>query len=268
MIFFAPGFIGDTSKFNLAVELTRITFPYLLFISMVSLMAGILNSLGRFAAAAATPILLNLCLIGAILLLAPHTPSAGHALAWGVTIAGILQLVWLYVVCGLQGVWLKLPSPRFSPDVRLLLKRMAPVAVGAGVYQINLVIDTVIASLLATGSISFLFYADRVNQLPLGVIGVAVGTALLPMLSRQVRSGDMLGALYSQNRALEFSLLLTLPAAAALMVVAEPVIRILFERGAFGAMETQATAAALGMYALGLPAYVMIKALAPGFFGR
>jgi putative peptidoglycan lipid II flippase len=268
MMFFAPGFIDDNSKFNLAVELTRITFPYLLFISMVSLMAGVLNSLGRFAAAAATPILLNLCLIGAILLIAPYMPSAGHSLAWGVTIAGILQLIWLYVACGRQGVWLKLRSPRLSQDVRVLLKRMAPVAVGAGVYQINLVIDTVIASLLATGSISYLFYADRVNQLPLGVLGIAVGTALLPMLSRQVRSGDKVGALYSQNRALELSLLLTLPATIALLVIADPVIRILFERGAFGAMETQATAAALGMYAVGLPAYVMIKVLAPGFFGR
>jgi putative peptidoglycan lipid II flippase len=268
MILFAPGFISDTGKFNLAVELTRITFPYLLFISMVSLLAGVLNSLGRFAAAAATPILLNLCLIGAILGLAPSMPSASHALAWGVSFAGILQLIWLYGACVHQGIWLKLSLPRLSGDVLVLLKRMAPVAVGAGVYQINLVIDTVIASLLATGSISYLFYADRVNQLPLGVLGVAVGTALLPMLSRQVRSGDLEGALYSQNRALEFSIFLTLPAAVALIVIAEPVVRVLFERGAFGEFETKATAAALGMYAAGLPAYVMIKALAPGFFGR
>ena len=268
MLGFAPGFVGDPGKFSLAVELTRITFPYLLFISLVSLMAGVLNSLGRFAAAAATPILLNLCLIGAILGLAPYMPSAGHALAWGVAGAGVVQFVWLYVACGRQGVWLKLPRPRLEPDVRDLMKRMAPVAVGAGIYQINLVIDTVIASLLPTGSISYLFYADRVNQLPLGVLGVAVGTALLPMLSRQVRGGDGLGALHSQNRALEISLLLTLPAAAALMVIADPVIRVLFERGAFGVAETAATAAALGVYAAGLPAYVMVKALAPGFFGR
>jgi len=268
MLGFAPGFIGDPDKFDLAVDLTRITFPYLLFISLVSLMAGVLNSLGRFAAAAATPILLNLCLIGAILGLAPYMPSAGHALAWGVAGAGVVQFVWLYVACGREGVWLKLPWPRLGPDVRDLMKRMAPVAVGAGIYQINLVIDTVIASLLPAGSISYLFYADRVNQLPLGVLGVAVGTALLPMLSRQVRGGDTVGALHSQNRALEISLLLTLPAAVALMVAADPVIRVLFERGAFGAAETAATAAALGVYAAGLPAYVMVKALAPGFFGR
>ena len=268
MLVFAPGFIGDPGKFNLVVELTRITFPYLLFISMVSLMAGVLNSLGRFAAAAATPILLNLCLIGAILGLAPYMPSASHALAWGVTGAGVLQLVWLYGVCGRQGVWLKLSRPRFDPDVLDLMKRMIPVAVGAGIYQINLVIDTIIASLLPTGSISYLFYADRVNQLPLGILGVAVGTALLPMLSRQVRSGDTVAALRSQNLAIEISLLLTIPAAVALVVIADPVIRVLFERGAFGTAETEATAAALSVYATGLPAYVLVKALAPGFFGR
>jgi len=268
MLGFAPGFVDDPGKFNLAVELTRITVPYLLFISMVSLMAGVLNSLGRFAAAAATPILLNLCLIGAILGLSPYMSSASHALAWGVAVAGVLQFVWLYVVCGQQGVWLKLSRPVLSSGVRDLMKRMAPVAVGAGIYQLNLVIDTVIASLLPTGSISYLFYSDRVTQLPLGVIGVAVGTALLPMLSRQVCNGDEVGAMHSQNRALEISLLLTLPAAFALMVISEPLISILFERGAFGVAETEATAAALGVYALGLPAYVMVKALAPGFFGR
>ena len=265
---FAPGFVGSPEKFDLAVQLTRITFPYLMFISLVSLMAGVLNSLGRFAAAAATPILLNLCLIGAILGLANFTSTPSHALAWGVAGAGLVQFVWLYMACGGEGVWLKMPRPRLTQDVKVLLKRMAPVAVGAGIYQINLVIDTVIASLLPTGSITYLFFADRVNQLPLGVIGVAVGTALLPLLSRQVRAGDTVAAHNSQNRALEFSLLLTLPAAAALMVIAAPVIGVLFERGAFGANETAATAAALAVYAAGLPAYVLVKALAPGFFAR
>ncbi len=268
MLGFAPGFIGDTAKFDLAVELTRITFPYLLFISLVSLMAGVLNSLGRFAAAAATPILLNLCLIGAILGLAQFTETPGHALAWGVAAAGGVQFIWLFAACGREGVWIRLKFPRLTGDVKVLMKRMAPVAVGAGIYQINLVIDTVIASLLPSGSISYLFFADRVNQLPLGVLGVAVGTALLPLLSRQVRAGETEAALHSQNRALELSLLLTLPAAAALMVIATPVIRVLFERGQFGPLETAATAAALGVYAAGLPAYVMVKALAPGFFAR
>lgn len=268
MLGFAPGFIDDPAKFDMAVELTRITFPYLLFISLVSLMAGVLNSLGRFAAAAATPILLNLCLIGAILGLAHYTETPGHALAWGIAVAGAIQFIWLFAACGREGVWIRLGLPKLTDDVKVLLKRMAPVAIGAGIYQINLVIDTVIASLLPSGSISYLFFADRVNQLPLGVLGVAVGTALLPLLSRQVRAGETEAAHHSQNRALELSLLLTLPAACALAVIAEPVIRVLFERGQFGPEETAATAAALGVYALGLPAYVMVKALAPGFFAR
>ncbi len=265
---FAPGFLNRPAIFGLAVELTRITFPYLLFISMVSLMAGVLNALGRFAAAAATPILLNLCLIGAMLWLAPISQTPGHALAWGVAGAGVLQFLWLYIHCVRAGIGLGLPRPRLTPKVRLLLRRTLPVALGAGIYQINLLIDTVIASMLPSGSISYLFYADRVNQLPLGVVGVAVGTALLPLLSRQVRAGDAAAAMHSQNRAAEFSLLLALPSAAALAVLAGPIITTLFARGAFGTIQAEATAAALSVYALGLPAYILVKALAPGFFAR
>ena len=268
MMGFAPGFLGNPHKFQLAIDLTRITFPYLLFISLVSLMAGVLNSLGRFAAAAATPILLNICMIGSVLGLSQITETPGHALAWGVFAAGLVQFVWLYVHCGRAGVWLRLPRPRLTENVRLLIKRALPVAVGAGIYQINLLIDTVIASLLPDGSISYLFFADRVNQLPLGVVGVAVGTALLPLMSRQIRAGDEGAAQYSQNRALELSFLLTLPAAAALVVIAGPVISVLFERGAFGAADATATAAALAVYATGLPAYVLVKTLAPGYFAR
>ncbi len=263
MVGFAPGFVGDPAKFDLAVQLTRITFPYLLFISLVSLMAGVLNSLGRFWAAAATPILLNVCLIGAVLGLSPMMETPGHALAWGVAGAGMVQFVWLLFHCARAGMRLRLPRPRLTPKVRLLARRILPVAVGAGIYQINLLIDTIIASLLPSGSISYLFYADRVNQLPLGIVGVAVGTALLPMLSRQLRGGQAGAAMHSQNRALEFAFLLTLPAAAALIVIADPVIAVLFERGAFGPAEVRATAAALAVYAVGLPAYVLVKALTP-----
>lgn len=268
MVAFAPGFLSTPEKFDLTVYLTRITFPYLLFVSLVSLLGGVLNSLGRFAAAAGTPALLNVCLIGAVLWLAPFTATPGHALAWGVAAAGVLQFVWLFVACGREGVWIRPRWPRLTPAVRQLIRRILPVAFGAGIYQINLVVDMVIASLLPSGSISYLFYADRVNQLPLGVVGVAVGTALLPTLSRQVSTGNEAAALASQNRALEFALLLTLPAAAALAVIAYPVISVLFERGAFGAAEVRATAAALAVYALGLPAYVLVKALAPGFYAR
>jgi len=264
----APGFVGDAVRFDLAVELTRITFPYLLFISLVSMMAGVLNSLGKFATAAATPVILNICLISAALFLAPLTETPAHALAWGMAAGGVVQFVWLLAHCARAGVALRLPRPQLSPRVKLLLKRMAPVALGAGIYQVNLLIDTIIASLLPAGSISYLFYADRVNQLPLGVVGVAVGTALLPLLSRQLRGGDAAGAFNSQNRALEFAFLLTLPAAAALMVIAEPVIDVLFRRGAFGLEEARLTGQALAVYAIGLPSYVLVKALAPGFFAR
>ncbi len=268
MLGFAPGFADDPERFDLAVTLARITFPYLLFISLVSQLGGVLNALGRFAAAAATPIILNLCLIAALLGLSPVLPTPGHALAWGVSAAGIAQFLWLMRACRKAELTLRLPWPRLTPRVKRLLVLMLPGAIGAGVVQVNLLIDVVIASLLPGGSVSFLYYADRVNQLPLGVVGVAVGTALLPLLSRQVRAGAFDDANASTNRAIEFSLLLTVPGAAALLVVAHPIVTVLFERGAFGAAESAATAGALGAYAVGLPAYVLIKVLGPGFFAR
>jgi putative peptidoglycan lipid II flippase len=264
----APGFWTTPDRFALTVELTRITFPYLLFISIASLCGGVLNSLGRFAAAAATPVLLNLCLIGAVLGLAPLLGSTPLALAWGVALAGFVQAVWLLAALARAGIDLRLTWPRLSPDVRLMLGRLVPLAFGVGIYQINMLIDTIVASLLPAGAISYLFFADRITQLPLGVIGVAAGTALLPLLSRQLRAGDEQGALESQNRTLEFTLFFTLPAAIALAVLAEPVVRVLFERGAFATAETAATAGALAAYAWGIPAYVLVKALAPGFFAR
>ncbi|MAF50227.1 MAG: murein biosynthesis integral membrane protein MurJ [Rhodospirillales bacterium] len=262
----APGFTETPERFQLAVIFTRITFPYLMFVSLVALFSGVMNSLEKFWQAAATPILLNLCLIGAVLGLAPLLPSPGHALAWGVFAAGIVQFAWMWAHLRRAGIRLGLGRPRLSDDVKLLLVRMAPVAVGAGIYQVNLLIDMVIASLLPPGSISFLFFADRVNQLPLGVIGVAVGTALLPLLSRQLRAGDMAAAENSQNRALEISLFLTLPAAAALLVISQPIVSVLFERGAFDAAASGATARALAAYAWGIPAYVLIKTLSTSFF--
>ncbi|HIF10683.1 MAG TPA: murein biosynthesis integral membrane protein MurJ [Sneathiellales bacterium] len=264
----APGFVAHPEKYDLAVVLTRITIPYLLFISLISLMGGVLNSLGRFAAVAATPILLNLSLIAALIWLAGATETPAHALAWGVSIAGVLQFLWLAVECRRAGISLRLPRPRLSPKIKNLLRLMAPAALGAGVVQVNLLIDVVIASLLPTGSLSYLFYADRLNQLPIGVVGVAVGTALLPLLSRQVMANQDSAAVNSQNRAVEFGLLLTLPAAAALMTLSGPLVGGLFERGAFGPAETRATALALTAYAAGLPAYVLIKILGPGFFAR
>jgi putative peptidoglycan lipid II flippase len=264
----APGFDSVPGKIELATELSRICFPYLLFISLTSLQAGVLNSVGRFAAAAGTPVLLNLTAMAGLWALTPYTETPGHALAWGTFAAGIVQFSWLMVSVRRAGVPLRPVRPRLSPEVKLLVKRIVPGAVGAGVYQINLVVNTMIASTVANGAVSFLNYADRVNQLPLGVIGIAVGTALLPLLSRQLKSGDLEGARDSQNRAMEFALLLTVPAAAALITIAEPVIRVIFQRGSFGPAETAATAGALMAFAVGLPAYVLVKCLVPAFFAR
>jgi putative peptidoglycan lipid II flippase len=261
----APGFRSDPAKFSLALDLTRIMFPYLVFISLVALQGGILNSLERFAAAAVTPVLLNIFLIAALISVRPLT---GEALAWAVTGAGVAQFLWLMASCARAGMPLSLPMPRLTPELRRLLRIMVPGVFGAGVTQINLLVSTAIASLLPTGSVSFLNYADRLNQLPLAVIGIAVGTAILPALSRQVRMGDAAGANVTQNRGLELALLLTLPAAIALAVGALPILQVLFEHGRFSAADARLTAPALAAYAAGLPAFVLIKVMAPGFFAR
>ena len=242
MLIFAPGFSDEPMKYDLAVLFTRITFPYLLFISLVSLMGAVLNSVERFAAAAAAPILLNLCLIAALVGLTPLLPTAGHALAWGVMAAGIAQFLYLAWDCHRAGMSMRLGLPRLTPGVKRFLAVLGPAALGAGVTQINLFIDTLIASLLPTGAVSYLYYADRINQLPLGVIGIAIGTVLLPELSRALKGGNMAQASDSQNRALELSLLFTLPAAAAFLAAAYPIMSVLFERGAFQAADARATA--------------------------
>ncbi|WP_421996285.1 murein biosynthesis integral membrane protein MurJ [Reyranella sp.] len=263
----APG-LRDEPDFDLAVTLGRIAFPYLLFISLTSLYGGVLNSLDRFAHVAATPILLNLALIGAVLGLTPFLPNGGYAAAIGVAIAGVLQWLWLLVACAREGVKLSLVRPRWTARVSRLVTLATPVAIGGGVQQISTMLDVVWASLLPVGTISTLYYADRIAQLPLGVVGIAIGTALLPLLARQLRAGQTGSAMANQNRALEFGLLFSLPAAVALWLLAEPIIRILFERGRFTPDDTLRTAAALAAFAIGLPAFVLVKALTPGFFAR
>jgi len=261
----APGFRAEPQKFALTVGLTRITFPYLLFISLTALQGGILNSVERFAATAATPMLLNIFLIGALALVRPLT---GEALAWALSLSGFAQFLWLMVSCHKAGLGLSLPLPRLTPEVKRMLRLMLPGVFGAGVTQLNLVVSTAVASLLPTGAVSYLYYADRLNQLPLAVVGIAVGTAILPSLSRQVRLGDDEGARHTQNRGLELALFLTLPSAIALAVTALPIMTVLFQRGAFGPTAAHATAAALAAYAGGLPAFVLIKVMTPGFFAR
>ena len=264
----APGFTDDKSIFDLAVTFGRITFPYLVFISLASLYGGVLNGIDRFAEVAFTPVLLNLALIGCVLFLTPVLPNAGYAASIGVAMAGLLQWLWLLFSCWRDGVAMKLVRPRLTEKVRRLVKLATPVAIGGGALQISTMLDVVWASLLPAGSIAALYYADRIAQLPLGVIGIAIGTALLPLLARQVRSGAHDSAMANQNRAIEFGLLFSLPAMAALWILAEPIIRVLFEHGRFGPDDTARTAGALAAYALGLPAFMLVKALTPGFFAR
>ena len=264
----APGFASDPQRFDLAVTLTRIMLFYFLFVLLVLHAGGVLNALGRFSAAAAMPILLNLFLIASVLVLAPRLETPAHALAWGVSAAGAVQFACLAVACRRAGFRLKFPRPRMTPGIRRLLSAAVPGAVGAGVLQVNLLVDTAVASLLEPGSISYLYYAERVARVPFGIVGLAVGTALLPFLARQLNSGDREGATASMNRALEFVLLLALPGAAALLVISEPVVATLFERGSFTAEATASTATALVAYAIGLPACVLMRILGIGFFSR
>jgi putative peptidoglycan lipid II flippase len=264
----APGMRDDPATFALAVEFGRIGFPYLLFISLASLYGGVLNSIDRFAHVAATPVLLNLALIGAVLGLTPLLPNSGYAASIGLTIAGVLQWAWLLIACARDGVGMKLVRPRWTARVARLVHLATPVAIGGGVQQISVMLDVVWASLLPVGTISALYYADRIAQLPLGVVGIAIGTALLPLLTRQLRAGQADAAMANQNRAIEFGLLFSLPSALALWILAGPLILVLFERGRFGPDDTLRTAGALAAFAVGLPAFVLVKALTPGFFAR
>ncbi|WP_310498154.1 murein biosynthesis integral membrane protein MurJ [Sandarakinorhabdus sp.] len=261
---------AGAGKFALTVDFTRLTFPYLLLISLVSLMGGLLNSIGRFSVNAAAPILLNVALIAGMLLFhGPDDTATARVQALCVTIGGILQFIWLLWACWRADLRLRLRWPRLTDKVGTLMKLIVPAALGAGAVQVNLLISTALAArFLPEGAVSHLYYADRLNQLPLGLIGIGVGTALLPALSRQLGAGQDVAARHSQNRAIELVLFLTLPAAAALTVAAAPIIHGLLEYGAFRAADTSATATALAAFSLGLPAYVLIKVLTPGFHAR
>jgi putative peptidoglycan lipid II flippase len=263
----APGFVGDPDRFALAVELTRITFPYLLLIAVVTLYGGILNALGRFATAAAAPILLNLSIMAA-LALALFFPTAGHAAAFGVLVAGCLEVILLATDASRQGALPKLRWPRIDQEMKLFLQRFAPATVGSAETQIALFADTIIASFLTAGAISALYYADRINQLPIGVIGVAVGTVLLPEMSRRIAAGDETGARHAQNRAVELTLLLTLPCVVAFLLVPDLIMRALFLRGAFSAANASASASTLAAYALGLIPFVLMRSATITFLSR
>jgi putative peptidoglycan lipid II flippase len=263
----APGFESDPARFALAVDLTRITFPYLLAMTLVTLYSGILNALDRFAAAAAAPILLNLTMMAA-LALAVLFPTAGHAAAWGVLAAGCLEVL---LVAGNTARADALPTFRriaWDADVKRFFIALGPAVIGSGGVQLALFADTIIASFLPAGAISALYYADRLNQLPIGVIGIAVGTVLLPEMSRRIAAGDADGARHAQSRAIEFTLLLSVPCLVAFLLIPDLILRALFARGAFTAADAAAAGATLAAYALGLVPFVLIRSVVAMFFAR
>jgi putative peptidoglycan lipid II flippase len=261
----APGL--DASRFELAVALTRITFPYLALISIESLIAGTLNANNRFASAAGAPVLLNLAMVGT-LTYAALFPSAGHAAAWGVLIAGILQLALVAGDAEKNGFGLRLKMPKLDKPTRKFLKALGPAIIGAGGVQLALFADTIIATFLPTGALSALYYADRIHQLPIGVVGIAVGTVLLPEMARRLAAGDEPGAARSQGRAIEFALLLAVPCAAASLVIPELIMRALFARGAFTAADAAAAGQTLAAYATGLIPFVLMRSFVAPFHAR
>lgn len=265
------GFNDPTpAQFAYAVTLSRITIPYLLLISIVSLLGAILNSLDKFWVNAAAPILLNVAMVAGLLFFhGPDPYATARVQAWAVTVGGALQLGWVMFACRRAGVSLRPQRPRLTPDVREMLRLIVPAAIGAGAMQINLLISTALSGrLLDQGSISYIYYADRLNQLPLGLIGIGLGTILLPTISRQLARKEDAAAMDTQNRGIELALLLTLPATIAFLTVAEPIIRALFQHGAFGPEDTLRSAQSLAAFSLGLPAYVLIKVMTPGFYAR
>jgi putative peptidoglycan lipid II flippase len=260
------GYSGE--KLALATFLTRITFPYLVLISLVSLFAGILNSLTRFTAAAFAPTLLNLAMLAALLLVPEGGAVTATALAVGVTVGGVIQLALLLIACKRAGVVLSFRRPRLTPGVRQFVRVVIPATLGAGVYQISAFIDTFFLARIGTGALSYFNYADRLNQLPLGVIGAALGTAILPQISRHVGAGEPGKAARVQGEAAELAMLLCLPASIALAVAAGPLIGALFQGGEFTSQDAAITATVLSIIVLGLPAYVLVKVLTPGFYSR
>lgn len=262
----APGFRDQPALFDATVLFTRLTMPYLLCMTIVATLSGVLNAGYKFAMAAATPALLNVVMILGLVFAVPWFKTPGHMLSWAVALAGIVQYLWLGYACWKAGLRISLPLPHFTPATKRLLKLMVPGLIGGGMTQINLVVGTIIASFIP-GAVTILYYADRIYEFPLSMIGIAIGTALLPELARKLHS-DPAGAVTVQNRAVELSLFLALPATAALIAIAEPICLVMFQYGKFTPADAANTAKALAVFAAGLPAYVLIKVLAPGFYAR
>lgn len=262
----AEGFFGD-ARFDITVEYARITFPYIIFISIAALLSSVLNSSGRFAAAAAAPVLLNIMLVTAMTLAWMIGGSVADALIRTIPFAGIAQLILVWIAADRAGLKVRPVRPRWTPEMAQLVRIALPAALAGGVVQINLLVGQLVAS-NTEKAVSWLYAADRLYQLPLGVVGIAVGIVLLPDLSRRLRAKDEVGSREAFSRAGELSLALTIPSAVALMIIPIPLVSVLFERGAFNTDDTAATALAVAIYGLGLPAFVLQKILQPLFFAR
>ncbi|TMJ64002.1 MAG: murein biosynthesis integral membrane protein MurJ [Alphaproteobacteria bacterium] len=267
MTLLAPGFTEDAQQRHLAIELTRITFPYLLLITLVTLYGGMLNVMNRFASAAAASIFLNLSMM-MTLALAAFFPSVGHAAAWGVLISGFLQYFLLASDLARHGGLPRFAWPRLDEEVRAFFRALGPATVGSMGTQVALFADTIIATFLPAGALSALYYADRLNQLPIGVIGIAIGTVLLPEMSQRLTSGDRDGASASQRRAFNFTLLFSVPFVAAFLSVPEIITRAMFARGAFSKADAAAAGATLAAYAIGLIPFVLIRSAVATFYAR
>jgi len=261
-----PGFASSEQKISLLTSLSRITIFYLLFITITSLFCAILNSFNKFSAAAAVSVILNATLIFSIFFLSPLLPNFAYALSWGVFIAGILQISWISIFLFKKGIFIYPKLPKFNAETKNFFKKFFSGVIGANVMQINLLIDSIIASFYA-GAISYIYYADRINQLPLAMIGIAINIALLPKLSKAIKNNKKQAKLL-QNFAIEAAMILTIPAASALLVLAPMIMEALFMRGEFGIKQAQITGQCLQLYSLALPAYITTKVLEPSFFAN
>lgn len=262
----ASGFAGQ-EQFDLSVEFGRIAFPYILFISLAALLSGVLNALGRFAAAAAAPVLLNVMLVSVMTVAAIQGGDVARALMWTIPVAGVAQLALVWIAARKAGFHVHMKRPRLTPDMRRLIRVAIPAALAGGVVQVNLLVGQQVASYFDR-AVGWLYAADRLYQLPLGVVGIAIGVVLLPDLSRRLKADDGDGARNALSRAAEVSLALTIPAAVALIVIPLPLVSVLFERGATTADDSASIALAVAIYGLGLPAFVVQKILQPLFFAR
>lgn len=265
---FAPGAMDEPEKFGLIVDMLRITFPYLLFISMMALVASVLNSFGKFALPAATPVLHNLVMIAAMVWLAPRFAEPARALAWGVLVAGILQLVVLWPALGRLGLRPTLKPGFGHPDVRRVAKLMVPTLFSSSVAQLNLLVGTIFASMLVTGSQTWLYLSDRLIEFPLGLFGVAIGTVILPHLSRRHAATDAEGYSAALDWGLRLALLAGVPAGLGLLLLAEPLTSVVYQGGKFTAHDTRMAALSLSAMSLGVPAFMLSKVLSPAFYAR